>query len=134
MIIRYTFKKINHMKLAHMRKRAVKNSLFRVINELDGKMYPLGLKEEVKYIEDLNSALNRKYSKVEIANVLRKIMSYIILSNSPILTTMPMTKKVAKGITEKDMSVVMEYIITNNQHIARLYQTLIQNNSESLVK
>ena len=134
MIIRYTFKKINHMKLAHMRKRAVKNSLFRVINELDGKMYPLGLKEEVKYIEDLNSALNRKYSKVEIANVLRKIMSYIILSNSPILTTMPMTKKVAKGITEKDMSVVMEYIITNNQHIARLYQTLIQNNSENLVK
>lgn len=134
MIIRYTFKKINHMKLAHMRKRAVKNSLFRVINELDGKMYPLGLKEEVKYIEDLNSALNRKYSKVEIANVLRKIMSYIILSNSPILTTMPLTKKVAKGITEKDMSVVMEYIIANNQHIARLYQTLIQNNSENLVK
>ena len=54
-----------------MRKRAVKNSLFRVVNELDGKMYPLGLKEEVKYIEDLNTALNRKYSKVEIGNVLR---------------------------------------------------------------
>ena len=122
------------MKLKHMRKRAVKNSLFRVVNELDEKMYPLGLKEEVKYIEDLNTALNRKYSKVEIANMLRKIMSYIILSNSPILTTMPLTKKVAKGITEKDMSVVMEYIIANNQHIARLYQTLIQNNSESLIK
>ena len=117
------------MKLKHMRKRAVKNSLFRVVNELDEKMYPLGLKEEVKYIEDLNTALNRKYSKVEIANMLRKIMSYIILSNSPILTTMPLTKKVAKGITEKDMSVVMEYIIANNQYIARLYQTLIQNNS-----
>ena len=101
------------MKLEHMHKRAVKNSLFRVINELDGKMYPLGLKEEVKYIEDLNSALNRKYSKVEIANALRKIMSYIILSNSPILTTMPMTKKVAKGITENDMPIVMKYIITN---------------------
>ena len=113
-----------------MRKRAVKNSLFRVVNELDEKMYPLGLKEEVKYIEDLNTALNRKYSKVEIANMLRKIMSYIILSNSPILTTMPLTKKVAKGITEKDMSVVMEYIIANNQYIARLYQTLIQNNSD----
>ena len=122
------------MKLEHMHKRAVKNSLFRVVNELDEKMYPLGLKEEVKYIEDLNTALNRKYSKVEIANMLRKIMSYIILSNSPILTTMPLTKKVAKGITEKDMSVVMEYIIANNQHIARLYQTLIQNNSENLVK
>ena len=122
------------MKLKHMRKRAVKNSLFRVTNELDGKMYPLGLKEEVKYIEDLNTALNRKYSKVEIANMLRKIMSYIILSNSPILTTMPLTKKVAKGITEKDMSVVMEYIIANNQYIARLYQTLIQNNSENLIK
>ena len=120
------------MKLKHMRKRAVKNSLFRVVNELDEKMYPLGLKEEVKYIEDLNTALNRKYSKVEIANMLRKIMSYIILSNSPILTTMPLTKKVAKGITEKDMSVVMEYIIANNQYIARLYQTLIQNNSENL--
>ena len=118
------------MKLKHMRKRAVKNSLFRVVNELDEKMYPLGLKEEVKYIEDLNTALNRKYSKVEIANMLRKIMSYIILSNSPILTTMPLTKKVAKGITEKDMSVVMEYIIANNQYIARLYQTLIQNNSD----
>ena len=125
---------MNHMKLEHMHKRAVKNSLFRVINELDGKMYPLGLKEEVKYIEDLNTALNRKYSKVEIANMLRKIMSYIILSNSPILTTMPLTKKVAKGITEKDMSVVMEYIIANNQYIARLYQTLIQNNSENLIK
>ena len=122
------------MKLKHMRKRAVKNSLFRVTNELDGKMYPLGLKEEVKYIEDLNTALNRKYSKVEIANMLRKIMSYIILSNSPILTTMPLTKKVAKGITERDMSVVMEYIIANNQYIARLYQTLIQNNSENLIK
>ena len=59
------------MKLKHMRKRAVKNSLFRVVNELDEKMYPLGLKEEVKYIEDLNTALNRKYSKVEIANMLR---------------------------------------------------------------
>ena len=122
------------MKLKHMRKRAVKNSLFRVVNELDGKMYPSGLKEEVKYIENLNTALNRKYSKVEIANMLRKIMSYIILSNSPILTTMPLTKKVAKGITEKDMSVVMEYIIANNQYIARLYQTLIQNNSENLIK
>lgn len=122
------------MKLKHMRKRAVKNSLFRVVNELDEKMYPLGLKEEVKYIEDLNTALNRKYSKVEIANMLRKIMSYIILSNSPILTTMSLTKKVAKGITEKDMSVVMEYIIANNQYIARLYQTLIQNNSENLIK
>ena len=122
------------MKLEHMHKRAVKNSLFRVTHELDGKMYPLGLKEEVKYIEDLNTALNRKYSKIEIANMLRKIMSYIILSNSPILTTMPLTKKVAKGITERDMSVVMEYIIANNQYIARLYQTLIQNNSENLIK
>lgn len=122
------------MKLKHLSKRAVKNSLFRVVNELDGKMYPLGLKEEVKYIEDLNTALNRKYSKVEIANMLRKIMSYIILSNSPILTTMPLTKRVTKGITEKDMSVVMEYIIANNQYIARLYQTLIQNNSENLIK
>ena len=122
------------MKLKHLSKRAVKNSLFRVVNELDEKMYPLGLKEEVNYIEDLNTALNRKYSKVEIANMLRKIMSYIILSNSPILTTMPLTKKVAKGITEKDMSVVMEYIIANNQYIARLYQTLIQNNSENLIK
>lgn len=121
---------MNHMKLEHMHKRAVKNSLFRVVNELDEKMYPLGLKEEVKYIEDLNTALNRKYSKVEIANMLRKIMSYIILSNSSILTTMPLTKKVAKGITEKDMSVVMEYIIANNQYIAGLYQTLIQNNSD----
>ena len=122
------------MKLKHLSKRAVKNSLFRVVNELDEKMYPLGLKEEVKYIEDLNTALNRKYSKVEIANMLRKIMSYIILSNSPKLTTMPQTKKVAKGITENDMSVVMEYIIANNQYIARLYQTLIQNNSENLIK
>lgn len=122
------------MKLKHLSKRAVKNSLFRVVNELDGKMYPLGLKEEVKYIEDLNTALNRKYSKVEIANMLRKIMSYIILSNSPILTTMPLTKRVTKGITEKDMSVVMEYIIAKNQYIARLYQTLIQSNSENLIK
>lgn len=32
------------MKLKHLSKRAVKNSLFRIVNELDGKMYPLGLK------------------------------------------------------------------------------------------
>lgn len=113
------------MKLKHIRKRAVKNSLFRVLNELNGKMYPLGLKEEVKYIEDLDTALNQKYSKVEIANMLRKIMSYIILSNSPILSTMPLTKNVAKGITEKDMSIVLEYITANNKHIARLYRILI---------
>lgn len=116
-----------------MRKRAVKNNLFRVVNELDGKMYPLGLKEEVKYIEDLNTALNRKYSKVEIANMLRKIMSYIIISNSPIIITMALTKKVAKGITEKDMSIAMEYIIANNQYIARLYRTIIQDNSENFI-
>lgn len=113
------------MKLRHMQKRAVKNSLFRVLNELNGKMYPLGLKEEVKYIEDLDTALNQKYSKVEIANMLRKIMSYIILSNSPILSTMPLTKNVAKGITEKDVSIVLEYITANNKHIARLYRILI---------
>lgn len=108
-----------------MQKRAVKNSLFRVLNELNGKMYPLGLKEEVKYIEDLDTALNQKYSKVEIANMLRKIMSYIILSNSTILSTMPLTKNVAKDITEKDMSIVLEYITANNKHIARLYRILI---------
>lgn len=113
------------MKLRHMQKRAVKNSLFRVLNELNGKMYPLGLKEEVKYIEYLDTALNQKYSKVEIANMLRKIMSYIILSNSPILSTMPLTKNVAKDITEKDMSIVLEYITANNKHIARLYRILI---------
>lgn len=122
------------MKLKHIRKRAVKNSLFRVVSELNGKMYPLGLKEEMKYIEDLDTALNQKYSKVEIANMLRMFMSYIILSNSPILITVPLTKKVAKGITEKDMSIVIEYITTNNQYIARLYRTLIQNNSENLNK
>lgn len=122
------------MKLKHIRKRAVKNSLFRVVSELNGKMYPLGLKEEMKYIEDLDTALNQKYSKVEIANMLRMFMSYIILSNSPILITVPLTKKVAKGITEKDMSIVIEYITTNNQYIARLYRTLIQNNSENLYK
>lgn len=122
------------MKLKHIRKRAVKNSLFRVVSELNGKMYPLGLKEEMKYIEDLDTALNQKYSKVEIANMLRMFMSYIILSNSPILITVPLTKKVAKGITEKDMYIVIEYITTNNQYIARLYRTLIQNNSENLNK
>ena len=122
------------MKLKHIRKRAVKNSLFRVVSELNGKMYPLGLKEEMKYIEDLDTALNQKYSKVEIANMLRMFLSYIILSNSPILITVPLTKKVAKGITEKDMSIVIEYITTNNQYIARLYRTLIQNNSENLYK
>ena len=45
-----------------------------------------------------------------------------------------MTKKVAKGITEKDMSIVMEYIKANNQYIAGLYRTLIQNNSDNLIK
>ena len=87
MNIRYPFNKMNNMKLEHMHKRAVKNSLFRVVNELDVKMYPLGPKEEVKYVEDINEALYCKYSKVDIANMLRRIMSYVILSNSSILTT-----------------------------------------------
>ena len=117
-----------------MHKRAVKNSLFRVVNELDGKMYPIGLKEEAKYINDLNIALNRKYSKVVIANMLRRIMSYIILSNSPTLTTMTLAKKVAKGISEKDMSIVIEYIIANNLYIARLYRTQIQDYSGNIIK
>lgn len=54
------------MKLNNMHKHAVKKNLFRFVNKLDEKMYPLGLKEEVEYIENLNTALNRKYSKVEI--------------------------------------------------------------------
>lgn len=113
-----------------MHKRASKNSLFRVVNELDSNIYPLGLKEEVKYVEDLNTALNRKYSKVEIANMLRRIMSYVILTNSSIFSTLPMVQKVVKTITEKDMSIVTNYILDNNQYIARLNYALIQNKSE----
>ena len=134
MNISYPFNQMNYMKLKHMHKRTAKNSLFRVVNELNIKMYPLGLKDEVRYVEDINKALSCKYSKVDIANMLRRIMSYEIMSNSSVLTKELLAKKVAKGITEKDMSIVMEYIIANNQHIARLYRTLIQNNSENLIK
>lgn len=66
--------------------------------------------------------------------MLRRIMSYIILSNSPTLTTMTLAKKVAKGISEKDMSIVIEYIIANNLYIARLYRTQIQDNSGNIIK
>lgn len=117
------------MKLRHIqrRKRAVKNSLFRIVNELDGKMYPLGLKEEMKYIEDLNVALDQKCSKVEIANMLRRIMSYVILTNSPIFVTVLL--KVVKTLSEKEMEIVTKYIIANNQYIAKLNRLLIQNDS-----
>ena len=128
MNIRYPFNKMNNMKLEHMHKRAVKNSLFRVVNELDVKMYPLGRKDEVKYVEDINEALYCKYSKVDIANMLRRIMSYVILSNSSILTTELLAMKVAKNITEEDLSIVIEYICSNNQYIAKLYQPQINNN------
>ena len=128
MNIRYPFNKMNNMKLEHMHKRAVKNSLFRVVNELDVKMYPLGRKDEVKYVEDINEALYCKYSKVDIANMLRRIMSYVILSNSSILTTELLAMKVAKNITEEDLSIVIEYILSNNQYIAKLYQPQINNN------
>ena len=114
---------IINMKLKHIHKHRVKNSMFRVVRELDGKMYPLGLKEEIKYVEDMNTVLDRKFSKVEIANMLRRIMSYVILTNSPIYDTVPLAKKVARIITEKEMSIVIEYIIANNQYIAKLYST-----------
>lgn len=109
-----------------MHKRAVRNSLFRVVSELDGKIYPLGLKEEIKYVEDLNEALNRKYSKVEIANMLRRIMSYVILTNSSISATLPLAQKVVKTITEKEIIIVTNYILDNNQYIAGLNYALIQ--------
>ena len=115
-----------------MHKRVSKNCLFRVVNELDSKIYPLGLKEEVKYVEELNTALDRKYSKVEIANMLRRIMSYVILTNSSISATLPLAQKVVKTITEKDLMIVTGYILDNNQYIARLNYTLFQNKTEKV--
>ena len=117
------------MKLKHTHKRAVKNSLFRVVKELDGKMYPLGLKEEVQYVEDLHTALDRKYSKVEIANMLRRVMSYVILTNSPVFAIVPLTKKLIKTISKKEIAIITNYIIINNHYIAKLNCSLIQNNS-----
>ncbi len=118
------------MKLKHVHKRYVRNNLFRVVNELDGKMYPLGIKEEAKYVEDLNSSLNRKYSKVEIANMLRRIMSYVILTNSPVSASVQFAKKVVKTISEKEMAIVADYIISNNQYIAKINQALVKNKIE----
>ena len=118
------------MKLKHVHKRYVRNNLFRVVNELDGKMYPLGIKEEAKYVEDLNSSLNRKYSKVEIANMLRRIMSYVILTNSPVSASVQLAKKVVKTISEKEMAIVADYIISNNQYIAKINQAIVKNKIE----
>ena len=118
------------MKLKHVHKRYVRNNLFRVVNELDGKMYPLGIKEEAKYVEDLNSSLNHKYSKVEIANMLRRIMSYVILTNSPVSASVQLAKKVVKTISEKEMAIVADYIISNNQYIAKINQALVKNKFE----
>lgn len=106
------------MKLKHVHKRTVKNSLFRVVNELDGKMYPLGLKDEVKYIDDINAALGSKYSKVEIANMLRRIMSYVIITGHPISTSIPQAKKVVQAISNKEIAIIVAYIVANNQYIA----------------
>ena len=104
MNISYPFTQMNYMKLEHMHKRAAKNSLFRVVNELNIKMYPFGLKDEVRYVEDINKALSCKYSKVDIANMLRRIMSYVIMSNSSVLTKELLAKKVAKTITEEELA------------------------------
>lgn len=122
------------MKLKHVHKRNIRNSLFRVVNELDGKMYPLGIKEEAKYVKDLYSALNHKYSKVEIANMLRRIMSYVILTNSPILATVSLARKIVNTISEKEMAIVADYIISNNQFIAKTNHALAKNNSEKNFK
>ena len=108
------------MRLKHIHKHAVKNSMVRTINELDRMMYPLGLKEEMKYVEDLNNALNRRYSKVKIANMLRRIMSYVILTNTPLCAAVPMAKKVIRTIPDKEMAIVIRYIKANNQYIAKL--------------
>lgn len=108
------------MKLRHIQRRPAKNSFFRAVNDLNGKIYPLGLTEEIRYVEDLNIALNHKYSKVVIANMLRRIMSYVIITNSPISTTTPQAKKIVNTISENEMSIITNYIITNNQHIANL--------------
>lgn len=113
------------MRLKHIHKRAVKNSMFRAINELDSMMYPLGLKEEVKYVEDLTAALNRKYSKVKIANMLRRIMSYVILTNTPVPAAVPMAKKVIRTIPDKEIAIVIGYIIANNQYIAKLNRSQV---------
>lgn len=127
MNISYPFNQMNYMKLEHMHKRAAKNSLFQVVNELNIKMYPLGLKDEVRYVEDINKALSCKYSKVDIANMLRRIMSYVIISNSSVLTKELLAKKVAKSITEEELAIVIAYILSNNQYIAKLCHSPTQN-------
>ena len=127
MNISYPFNQMNYMKLKHMHKRTAKNSLFRVVNELNIKMYPLGLKDEVRYVEDINKALSCKYSKVDIANMLRRIMSYVIMSNSSVLTKELLAKKVAKSITEEELAIVIAYILSNNQYIAKLCHSPTQN-------
>ena len=75
-----------------------------------------------------NEVLYCKFSKLDIANMLRRIMSYVILSNTSVLTTELLAMKVAKNITEEDLSIVIEYILSNNQYIAKLYQPQINNN------
>lgn len=125
----YNFPRIASMKLKHINKRTAKNCLFRVVNDLNEKIYPSGLKEEVKYVEDLNIALDHKYSKVEIANMLRRIMSYVILTNSSVSATISQAKKVVGSISEKEMAVVANYIMNNNRYIANLNSSLNQNNS-----
>lgn len=113
-----------------MHRCVTKNSLFRVINALNLKMYPSGLKEEMKYVDDLNIALNDKYSKVEIANMLRRIMSYVIITNSSVFAAIPQAKKIVKSITENEKMIVANYIISNNQYIANFNSSLSQNTSE----
>lgn len=117
----------------HMHKRAVKNSLFKVVSELNRNMYPSGMKEEIKYVEELYYILNRNYSKVVIANMLRRIMSYIILNNSPVFeSAVSLSKKQIKTITEKELSIVIQYIIANNKYISIQYSYLIQNDSKNV--
>lgn len=108
-----------------MNKRVEKNVLFRVVHDLDKKMYPLGIKEEVKYVEELNTALNNKYSKVEIANMLRRIMSYVILTNSSVNAIAQQAKIVDNTFSKKEIAIIANYIIANNLYIAKINRALI---------
>ena len=61
-------------------------------------------------------------------------MSYVILTNSPILATVSLARKVVNTISEKEMAIVADYIISNNQFIAKTNHALAKNNSEKNFK
>lgn len=80
------------------------------------------MKDEIRFVQDIHTALNCKYSKIEIANLLRRIMSCIILTNAPIPESQ-LAGITIKTIAENELQIIYKYIIAHNRYIAEISES-----------